>query len=59
MHNLSSNFHLFLDITKSVFKSSINADGHFKFYLQKQKTPDYQIVAISVSAEFIDIDAEN
>ncbi len=29
MHNPSSNFHLFLDITKSVFKSCINANGHF------------------------------
>lgn len=32
MDNLSSNFHLFRDITKSVFKSSVNADGNFKFY---------------------------
>ena len=29
MHNLSSNFHLFLHITKSVFKPSINARWQF------------------------------
>ena len=28
LHNLSSNFHQFLDITKSVFKSSINPPGY-------------------------------
>ena len=40
MHNLWSNFYLFLDITKSAFKSSVNADGNFRFihgnlYLKK------------------------
>ncbi|RYE18008.1 MAG: hypothetical protein EOP45_14790 [Sphingobacteriaceae bacterium] len=32
MHNLSSNFNQFLDITKSVFKSSINKANNFRFY---------------------------
>ncbi len=32
MHNLSSNFRLFLDITKSVFKSVVQSDDNFKFY---------------------------
>jgi len=59
MHNLSSNFHLFWDITKSVFKSSINADGNFKFYPRKPKMSDCQIIVPSVSAEYIGIDSEN
>jgi hypothetical protein len=46
-----TNFHLFLDITKSVFKSSINADDNFKFYPRKPKVSDCQIIAMSVSAE--------
>jgi len=41
MHNSSSNFHLFLDITKSVFKSSMNADSNLKFYLLGSKMSDY------------------
>ena len=59
MHNLLSNFHLFWDITKSVFKSSMNADGNFKFYPQKPKMSDCQLIALSVSAEFIGIDSKN
>jgi hypothetical protein len=59
MHNLSSNFHLFLDITKSVFKSSVNADGNFKFYPRQPKLSDCQIIALSVTAESIGIDSEN
>lgn len=59
MHNLSSNFHLFLDITKSVFKSTINTDGNFKFYPRHPKLSDCQIIALSITAESIGIDSEN
>ena len=59
MHNLSSNFHLFLDITKSVFKSSVNANGNFKFYPRQPKLSDCQIIALSITAESIGIDSEN
>lgn len=59
MHNLSSNFRLFLDITKSVFKSSIRADGNFKFYPRQPKMSDCQIIALSITAESIGIDSEN
>ena len=59
MHNLSSNFYLFLDITKSVFKSSINADGNFKFYPRQPKMSDCQIIAVTITAESIGIDSEN
>ena len=59
MHNLSSNFYLFLDITKSVFKSSINTDGNFKFYPRRPKLSDCQIIALSITAESIGIDSEN
>ncbi len=59
MHNLSSNFYLFLDITKSVFKSSINVDGNFKFYPSPPKLSDCQIIALSITAESIGVDSEN
>ena len=59
MHNLSRNFYLFLDITKSVFKSSIDADGNFKFYPRLPKLSDCQIIALCVTAESIGIDSEN
>lgn len=59
MHNLSSNFHLFLDIAKSVFKSSVKADGNFKFYPRKPKLSDCQIIVLSITAEPIGIDSEN
>ena len=47
MHNLSSNFCLFLDITKSVFKSSIDSNGNFKFYPRLPKLSDCEIIALS------------
>jgi len=37
MCNPTGNFFLFRHITKSVLKSSVNADGHVKFYPGKQK----------------------
>lgn len=58
MHNLSSNFRLFLQITKSVFKSSINTDDNFKFYPRKPKLSDCDILALALSAESIGIDSE-
>jgi hypothetical protein len=48
-----------LDITKSVFKSYINADGKFKLYLQSMKISDDQLIMMIVSAESIGIDPEN
>jgi hypothetical protein len=59
MHNLSSNFRLFLDITKSVFKSSINSQGNFKAYPRKPKLYDCQILALAIAAEALGIDSEN
>lgn len=58
MHNLSTNFRLFLDIAKSVFKSSINHDGNFKFYPRKPKLSDCEILALTLAAESIGIDSE-
>jgi IS5 family transposase len=59
MHNLSSNFCLFLNITKSVFKSCINNEGNFKFYPRLPKLSDCQIIALCITAESIGIDSEN
>ncbi len=58
MHNLSTNFMIFLDIAKSVFKSSINTDDNFKFYPRKPKLSDCDILALALSAESIGIDSE-
>lgn len=59
MHNLSTNFALFLEITKSVFKSSVNSYGNFRFYPRLPKLSDCQIIALSLTAESIGIDSEN
>lgn len=59
MHNLSTNFRLFLDITKSAFKSKINADNNFKFYPRKPKLADCEILALTLAAESIGIDSES
>ncbi|SDP18106.1 hypothetical protein SAMN05428975_0598 [Mucilaginibacter sp. OK268] len=58
IHNSSSNFHLFLDITKSVFKSSINTDDNFKFCVIKLKSADFQIIEMFSRAGTIGIDPE-
>ncbi len=58
MHNLSTNFCLFLDITKSVFKSIANQDGNFKFYPRKPKLSDCELLALTLTAEAIGIDSE-
>lgn len=58
MHNLTTNFTIFLNITKSVFKSSINTDHNFKFYPRKPKLSDCDILALALSAESIGIDSE-
>lgn len=49
---------IFLDIIKSVFKSSINTDDNFKFYPRKPKLSDCDILALALSAESIGIDSE-
>lgn len=59
MHNLSTNFRLFLDITKSAFKDQTNIDGNFKFYPRKPKLSDCEIIALTLAAESIGIDSEN
>lgn len=59
MHNLSTNFRQFSEITKSVFKSSINTDGNFKFYPRKPKLSDCEIIAMVLTAESLGIDSEN
>ena len=58
MHNLSANFLIFLDITKSVFKSTINPDNNFRFYPRKPKLSDCDILALTLTAESIGIDSE-
>lgn len=59
MHNLSTNFRLFLNIAKSVFKSQINSDNNFKFYPRKPKLSDCEILALTLAAESIGIDSES
>ena len=59
MHNLSANFLMFLDIAKSIFKSSIYEDDNFKFYPRKPKLSDCQIIVLSLTAESSWIDSEN
>jgi hypothetical protein len=59
MHNLKSNFDKILDITKSFYKSSIDADDNYYFYPNKPKMSDCEIIALSLVGETIGIDSEN
>ena len=59
MHNLKSNFDKILNITKSFYEGSIDADGNYYFYPNKPKMSDCEIIALSVVGEAIGIDSEN
>jgi len=59
MHNLKSNFDKILNITKSFYKDSIDADGNHYFYPNKPKMSDCEIIALSLVGETIGIDSEN
>jgi hypothetical protein len=59
MHNLRANFRKFLAIAKSVFRDEIDVQGNFRFYPNKPKMPDIQIIALSCLAESLSIDSEN
>jgi hypothetical protein len=59
MHNLKANFNKFLTIAKSVFRDKINKDGNFRYYSNKPKMSDIQIIALSCLAESLSIDSEN
>jgi len=59
MHNLKSNFDKILNITKSFFKGSIDADHNYYYYPNKPKMSDCEIIALSLVGETIGIDSEN
>ena len=59
MHNLKTNFDKILDITKSFFHDSLNADGNFYFYPNIPKMSDSEVIALSILGETIGIDSEN
>ena len=59
MHNLKTNFDKILDITKSFFQGSLNADGNYYFYPNKPKMSDCEVIALSILCESIGIDSEN
>jgi len=59
MHNLKTNFDKILDITKSFFQDSLNADGNYYFYSNKPKMSDCEIITLSILSESIGIDSEN
>ena len=46
MHNLKTNFDKILDITKSFFQDSLNADGNYYFYPNKPKMFDSEVIAL-------------
>lgn len=59
MHNLRSNFDKFFDLTKSIFKNRINDSGNLRFYSNKSKMTDCEIIALSLTGESLGIDSEN
>lgn len=59
MHNLKSNFDKFFNISKSVFKNRINEFDNLRYYSNKPKMSDCEIVALAITGESIGIDSEN
>jgi len=59
MHNLKTNFDKILNITKSFYKGSIDAEGNYYFYPNKPKMSDCEIITLSLVGEAIGIDSEN
>ena len=59
MYNLKSNFDKILNITKSFYKGSINADDNYYFYPNKPKISDCEIITLSLIGKTIGIDSEN
>jgi len=59
IRNINTNFDNILDITKSFFKGSIDADGNYYYYPNKPKMSDCEVMALSVLCESIGIDSEN
>ena len=59
MHNLRTNFDKFFDLTKSILKERINSSGNLRFYSNKPKMTDCEIIALSLTSESLGIDSEN
>ncbi len=59
MHNLKTNFDKILNITKSFFKDSLDADDNYYFYPKKPKMSDCEIITLSMPGEALGIDSEN
>ena len=59
MHNLRTSFDKFFDLTKSIFKNRINDSGNLRFYSNKPKITDCEIIALSLTSESLGIDSEN
>ena len=59
MHNLKTNFDKILNITKSFYEGSLDADGNYYTYSRKPKMSDCEIIAMSLLGETIGIDSEN
>ncbi len=59
MHNIKTNFDIFYKICKKMFNSDLDKDGNFKFYPNKPKMSDIEIISLSVTMEVLGIDSEN
>jgi hypothetical protein len=59
MHNLKSNSDKILNITKSFYKGSIDADDNYNFYPNIPKMSDHEIITLSIVSEAIGTDSEN
>jgi hypothetical protein len=59
IHNHKTNFDKILDIIKSFFQDSIDADVNYYYYPNKPKMFDCEIITLPVLCESIGIDSEN
>lgn len=58
MHDLSTNFDRFLEITKQTLVDVLNEDGNVQRYRHSPKLPDSHVIALSLCQEALGIDSE-
>lgn len=59
MHDIKANFDIILDTIKPLLSHCLNVDGNLPKRGAKPLMPDIEVVALSMTAEFLGIDSEN
>jgi hypothetical protein len=59
MHNLHSNYVVFLELCKSLLLEYLDTDGNVGFYPNRPQMADIEVIALAIVAEFMSIPSEN